>query len=116
MCENFSNLNIKDKLTNSFQPPYEFKCVKAHLSENTKLIVLTSVTHCSWIWDLCQEPWDPLLLLEYLKHTASNLWHKIFPVATASCFWEKVSLWWAMLIRKKTSWFSAVLNITRPVN
>lgn len=41
MCENFSNLNIKDKLTNSFQPPYELKCVKAHLSENTKLIALT---------------------------------------------------------------------------
>ena len=40
MRENFSNLNIKDKLTNSFQPPYEFKCVKAYLSENTKLMAL----------------------------------------------------------------------------
>lgn len=39
--ENFSNLNIKDKSTNSFQAPYEFKCVEALLSENTKLIALT---------------------------------------------------------------------------
>lgn len=44
---------------------------------------------------------DPLLLLEYLKHAASHLWHEIFPVATTSSCFERKSVFGELCLGEK---------------
>lgn len=57
-------------------------------------------------------PGAPRSTPEYLQHTATHLWHQIFPVAiTTSCFGEKEGLC-ECAQKKKTSWFSLIM---RPV-